>query len=340
MIDIIKKTKNNTTIIINILQELDKRFINYKEKNELYSFNDIAKKAIQILKEHEDIRLELKNSFNEIIIDEYQDTSDIQEEFISLIENNNVYMVGDIKQSIYRFRNANPYIFKNKYDLYKNKDKGIKIDLSKNFRSRDEVINDINLLFSGIMDDDIGGANYKLEHKMVFGNDLYLKNITPSNHLEIYDYPNPDSKYTKDEIEIFMVAHDIKEKIKNHYQVMDKKTKTLRDIKYSDFVILMNKSKAFGLYKKIFEYLEIPLAIKRDADLLLNNNIDIIKNLCELIVLENKKQYDSTYNFDFMSVGRSYLFEYSDEYLFNIITTKDYTSTLKDLCKEMIPYLN
>ena len=107
------------------------------------------------------------------MIDEYQDTNNVQEEFISLISNNNVYMVGDIKQSIYRFRNANPYIFKNKYDNYKNNNGGIKIDLNKNFRSREEVLNNINDVFRIIMDDEIGGANYKESHEMVFGNLTY-----------------------------------------------------------------------------------------------------------------------------------------------------------------------
>ena len=72
-------------------------------------------------------------------------------------------MVGDIKQSIYRFRNANPYIFKNKYDNYKNNNGGIKIDLNKNFRSREEVLNNINDVFRIIMDDEIGGQAYHLE---------------------------------------------------------------------------------------------------------------------------------------------------------------------------------
>ena len=82
-------------------------------------------------------------------------------------------MVGDIKQSIYRFRNANPYIFKNKYDSYSTNNGGIKIDLNKNFRSREEVINNINLMFNRIMDDDIGGASYKESHQMVYGNLMY-----------------------------------------------------------------------------------------------------------------------------------------------------------------------
>ena len=108
------------------------------------------------------------------MIDEYQDTSDTQELFISLISNNNVYMVGDIKQSIYRFRNANPYIFKNKYDSYSKLQNGVKIDLLKNFRSRKEVLENINLLFDLFMDDNIGGADYRVSHRMQFGNTLYI----------------------------------------------------------------------------------------------------------------------------------------------------------------------
>ena len=109
------------------------------------------------------------------MVDEYQDTNDIQETFISMIENNNVYMVGDIKQSIYRFRNANPYIFKNKYDKYSVNDGGIKIDLVKNFRSRMEVLDGVNDIFNLIMDNQIGGAEYHESHQMVYGNTSYIE---------------------------------------------------------------------------------------------------------------------------------------------------------------------
>ena len=339
--DLIKGTRENIEIIILIIEKLSKKIEKFKYENELFSFNDIAKMAIQIVKSNEAIRQELKSQFNEIMIDEYQDTSDLQEEFINLIENNNVYMVGDIKQSIYRFRNANPYIFKNKYDNYKNNINGFKIDLSKNFRSREEVINNINNIFKNIMDDDIGGANYIVDHKMVFGNDKYSTtgNNHISNDIEIFSYEyDKDTKYTKEEIEIFTVANDIKDKVSNKYQVMDKKTNTLRDITYNDFVILMNKSKNFELYKKIFEYLEIPLTIKRDDNLLNNININIIKNICELILLQKNKQFDDNYKYNFLSIGRSYLFEYSDNTLFNMIKNNDYNSELYNLINEMVPY--
>ena len=162
----ILSTKENASVIISILKELDKRIENYKRENEIYNFTDIAHLAIKAVKENPDIREELSASFNEILVDEYQDTSDTQELFISLISHNNVYMVGDIKQSIYRFRNANPYIFKDKYDTYRDTDKGIKIDLNKNFRSRKEVLSNINLLFDLFMDDEIGGAAYQESHRM------------------------------------------------------------------------------------------------------------------------------------------------------------------------------
>ena len=163
--------------------------------------------AKYLVEENKEIREEIKNNLNEILIDEYQDTNDVQEEFISYIANNNVYMVGDIKQSIYRFRNANPYIFKNKYDNYSNNNGGIKIDLNKNFRSREEVIGNINLMFDRIMDDIIGGADYSKTHQMIFGNMMYKGegDNNQNNNFEVYSYLN-DTNYKKEEVEAFILC--------------------------------------------------------------------------------------------------------------------------------------
>ena len=155
----ILKTKDYVEVLINIIKELDKQIVKYKQENNAYEFDDIAKMAIKVVKENPNIQEELKYTYNEIMVDEYQDTSDLQETFLKLIDNNNIYMVGDIKQSIYRFRNANPDIFKQKYEDYKNKINGYKIDLVKNFRSRKEVLNNINEIFNLIMDKEIGGAD-------------------------------------------------------------------------------------------------------------------------------------------------------------------------------------
>ena len=144
---------------------------------------------MNVVKDNKDIQEELKNKYKMIMIDEYQDTNDIQEEFISYIQNNNVYCVGDIKQSIYAFRNAKCEIFQNKYRLYKdNPSLGTTIDLNKNFRSRQEVLEDINILFSKIMSIPYGGANYKKEHIIEYGNKSYLDEIDSNNnnHCEIF----------------------------------------------------------------------------------------------------------------------------------------------------------
>ena len=325
----ILSTKSNVKVIIDIIKELDKELTTYKQEHELYNFTDIARLAIKVVDEYPDIRQELTESFNEILVDEYQDTSDTQETFISLISNNNVYMVGDIKQSIYRFRNANPYIFKNKYDSYRDTDAGIKIDLVKNFRSRKEVLENINLLFDLFMDDEIGGADYKASHRMVFGNNSYLEQgYTEQNYnLDVLTYKEVPKPFTKDEQEAFIIGQDIIEKMTNKFQVFDKDTGLLRNIEYKDFVILLDKSKNFDLYKKIFEYLHIPLTILKDEALRKDQDILVLKNLLNLLICIKEKRYNEDFKYSFTSISRSYLFKITDEELYDTHVNNKYFDT-------------
>ena len=323
----ILSTKDYVSIIIDIIKKLNDRLNDFKFKNDLYEFSDIAKYSIKLLKENSDIRDEIKNSLNEIMVDEYQDTNDIQEEFISLISNNNVYMVGDIKQSIYRFRNANPYIFKNKYENYSKNNGGIKIDLNKNFRSREETLNNINKIFNLIMDLNIGGADYKLYHQMVFGNNTYniQGKTSQNNNFEIYNYDYDKSTgFTREETEIFMIGNDIKEKINNKYQIFDKDDCLLRDACYSDFVILLDRAKDFTLYKKIFEYLNIPLCIYKDEKINDEYILMIIKNFLLSIVKIHNSILDEEFKHSFMSLLRSPVFEYDDSKIFDLFLNNDF----------------
>lgn len=312
--------KEYTSIIIAIIKDYLEALHKYKEENEIYDFQDIALLSIKVLKENEEVRNELRDTFKEIMIDEYQDTNDIQETFISMIENHNVYMVGDIKQSIYRFRNANPYIFKNKYDNYTLGKNGTKIDLVKNFRSRREVLSNINEVFNLVMDNKIGGAEYHESHQMVYGNTSYIEEgLTNYNYdFEILEYEeSEDRKFSKEEIEIFAIANDIKKKIETKYQVFDKDEKKLKDITYNDFVILMDRTSDFDLYKKIFEYVGIPLTLYKDDKLNNADDIYILKNIIDYIVKLNLKEFDTEFKYDYMSIARSYLFQISDQEIFN-----------------------
>ena len=331
IINNIKKTRDYTEIIINIVKEYLDRLHEYKKENEIYDFQDIALLSIKVVKENKEVREELKNTFKEIMIDEYQDTNDIQETFISMIENNNVYMVGDIKQSIYRFRDANPYIFKNKYDNYSQHNNGVKIDLVKNFRSRREVLSNINEVFDLIMDNRVGGAEYQESHRMVYGNTSYIEEgLTNYNYdFKILEYEVPEHKsYSKEEIEIFTIDRDIKKKIKDKYQVFDKDEKVLKDISYKDFVILMDRVSEFDTYKKVFEYLGIPLTLYKDDKLNNSDDIYIIKNIIDLIVNINTNNYDSKFKYDFISIARSYLFELTDQEIFNYFKNNTFKESI------------
>jgi len=251
-------------------------------------------------------------------------------------------MVGDIKQSIYRFRNANPYIFQDKYDKYSVLNGGIKIDLLKNFRSRKETLFNINEIFNLIMDNDIGNADYILSHNMVYGNTMYdLEDTKVNNSLEIYNYKMDDNdEYSKEEKELFIIAEDITDKIKNKYQVFDKKTGKLRDIKFSDICIITDRNKYLDKYKKILEYNSIPSVLYKDEILTNDDDILVLKNLISLVDYVSRDIYDNKFKYLFTSVARSFLFEYSDDKIYQILTNKSYkTDDIVSLSKMIDVYM-
>ena len=316
--DDLLKTKEYAEVIIEILLKLTQKVNAYKFEYQVFEFNDISKFALEILDKNEDIRNELKNYYKEIMIDEYQDTSDVQEQFIKYIENNNVYMVGDIKQSIYRFRNANPDIFKIKYDAYKEGNNGFKIDLNKNFRSRGEVLDSINQIFNHIMDDNIGNANYIKEHQLIFGNNTFIEegNNNYNNNLEIYNYL-PDPNFTKEEMEAFIIANDIKKKVTSNYEVFDK---NLRPCKYSDFCILIDRTTAFDTYKKIFDFLNVPINIYKDDNIMISDETSLINNIIKFIINIKNNKINETSRFCFASIARSYLYQLDDQTIYDTIS--------------------
>lgn len=321
----ILSTKDYKEVIIDILKDFDEYVMAYKYENDIYEFTDIANLAIKLVKENVSVKEELKSSFKEIMIDEYQDTNDLQEILINMISDNNVYMVGDIKQSIYRFRNANPDIFKEKYNKYSNHIGGEKIDLNKNFRSREEVLNNINLLFNKVMDESIGGADYIKSHQMIFGNKSYInKGKTIQNYdFELYSYIyDKKSEYSKEEIEAFIIAKDILSKVKGNYQIFDKDTSVLRNAEYSDFVILMDRTTNFDLYKKIFLYLGIPLELYKDETMNEDTDIIVLNNLIKFTIKLDTGVYDKELEYLFTSVMRSFLCESTDEAIFDTIKNK------------------
>lgn len=323
MADDVKKTIIYQKALIDIILKLDAKVEDYKHKHQLFTFYDVAKMAINLIKLYPQLQAETKASFKEIMIDEYQDTSDIQEAFIELIANHNVYMVGDIKQSIYRFRNANPTLFKTKYALYDDVGvmkprHGIKIDLLENFRSRREVLQAINEIFDFVMSEEIGGADYRHRHRMLFGNKAYEENKDEkfNYQIEVLNYCDLDESFKKTEREAFAIAYDIKSKV-DKIMVFDKNTKGLRKAIYSDFAILMDRGTEFDTYKKIFEYLGLPISIYKDENLNDGYDLGLMKNILKFIFKLNRKEYDVEYRYLFTSIARSFLFNIKDEEIYD-----------------------
>ena len=148
-----------------------------KSEKNVMEFSDIEHLALKLFSEHEDVRKDLCEKYEEILMDEYQDSNRLQEEIFKLISRgDNSFMVGDMKQSIYRFRNSDPTIFKEKSDAYQKDEcaKNRKIVLSKNFRSRHQVLDSINAVFELIMTEKETGIEYDSDQKLYPGDPNYL----------------------------------------------------------------------------------------------------------------------------------------------------------------------
>lgn len=319
MVEEILAMRQYTNLIIDIVNKFNYQYDIFKMNNNIYDFLDVAKMGIQLLQTDNQLREHIKYSTNEILIDEYQDTSDIQELFISLIANDNVYMVGDIKQSIYRFRNANPNIFKYKYEKYSQNKNGLLISLYKNYRSRLEIIQAINIIFEKVMSAELGGVDYDNEQSLEFGNLKYEKNsFNKSYDLQVLSYSKDKSyeNYTNTEIEAFIIASDIKQKIENGYLIFDKDKS--RPARYNDFTILTATKTKYDVYKKVFQYMQIPLGVHKEESFVSSDEIYLIKNI--LICIDSFKNNIQDFRFKaaLTSVLRSFVINLDDKVISRI----------------------
>ena len=170
-----------------------------KRQENAFEFADISHFTIEILENFPQVREAYQERFHEVMVDEYQDTNHIQERMLELLSNgHNRFMVGDIKQSIYRFRQADPQIFNEKFQRYtKNPQEGKLILLKENFRSSSEVLSATNDVFARLMDQEVGEINYDSMHQLVFANTKLTPN--PGNKAEFLLYDKGDSGQEEEE---------------------------------------------------------------------------------------------------------------------------------------------
>ena len=170
-----------------------------KRQENAFEFADISHYTIEILENFPQVREAYQERFHEVMVDEYQDTNHIQERMLELLSNgHNRFMVGDIKQSIYRFRQADPQIFNEKFQRYaQNPKEGKLILLKENFRSSSEVLSATNHVFERLMDQEVGEINYDSMHQLVFANTKLTPN--PDNKAEFLLYDKDDSGQEEEE---------------------------------------------------------------------------------------------------------------------------------------------
>lgn len=278
--------------LISLTKEVDNRLMNEKRDRNAFSFSDIEHFAISLLfylsDENEVVRTDLakslSESFYEILVDEYQDTNEAQDLLFTYLSNGkNLFTVGDIKQSIYRFRLAMPNIFnekKKKYTLYDANDNedSSKIILDKNFRSRADICSYVNFVFSNIMSEELGELNYNEEEYLNCGAD-YKQNDVSSASLKIL--VGVKGEHT-DEKEAVFIARTILDKINSGEQIKD--GDSYRNVRYGDFAILMRSLKNhINDYAKVLTDYGIPVICDNSTNLFDNNEIRIILSMLRTI---------------------------------------------------------
>ncbi len=329
--------KKYAAFIIEIYQNVVKSVNSFKEEKNAFTFSDIAHRALALVNIPE-VKAELQAQYEYILIDEYQDTSDIQEAFIAEISTNNVYMVGDIKQSIYAFRNANSDIFRAKYASFGKNDGGKLVVLNDNYRSRPEVLFAINEILSEVMSDAIGGANYRKDHVINYANKAYDKFTSSSqeNGLRVLNYQMPEEEESKpnkiplknSDVEADIIIRDIQEKYNNGYLVFAKLENNewgLRKVKYSDFTILASRSSHFKTLERRFAEAGVPLfnykAIKINDD-----KVTIAFDALLVLYDGYRASHAPTtpaFRYAVASFLRSYVCNYSDQQLYDLLGNKN-----------------
>ena len=330
-----KACREPLRMLLDLVLEFDRRLLAAKQERHLIDFSDMEHYALQILLKREkveesdgtgtdrtetkyrivpsDVAMEYRQYFQEILIDEYQDSNQVQEYLLSAISGEeegryNRFMVGDVKQSIYKFRLARPELFLEKYDTYQETGDLCRIDLAKNFRSRIQVVDAVNDVFSRIMSREIGGiayddkaalypgAVYPAQEDPAYGSELLLirkpekgereESGIGEQHAEgagvLVDYDNVR------QLEALAIAARIKQ-LKGSLQVMEKSTGELRPVRYSDMVILLRTTSGWDEeFKKILEQQGIPVYITSKTGYF--GALEVQELLQFLRVLDNPRQ--------------------------------------------------
>lgn len=364
--------------LANLIIEFGERFAKSKKEKGVLDFNDLEHLCLKILtSEESNVSQKFKEYFYEVLVDEYQDSNNVQEAIIDLVsrkysENPNVFMVGDVKQSIYRFRQAKPELFLEKYSTYSTTEgKNRKIQLYKNFRSREEIINGVNFIFKMLMSKEVGELEYTDEEALNLGAKFKeyegIGDVGGDLELHILDKSEENSEEDLDEeedigainLEARIVSKRIKELVnpeegKKPFMVAYKNENgedDYRPIAYKDIVILLRATKNWS--EVFLDELGIEgIPVYADTGTGYFESIEIRTIMSLLKVVDNPMQdvpmiallRSPIMNFTPEELGdirlinkEKYFYENMEEIVFGEIEVK---KTLKEKCRNFIEKLD
>ncbi|WP_010283449.1 helicase-exonuclease AddAB subunit AddA [Bacillus timonensis] len=294
-LDNIREMQPSIEMLVQLVIEFGDRFQKVKEEKGLVDFSDLEHYCLEILRKEgtssdelvpSEAALEYRLQFEEAFVDEYQDTNMVQESILKLVTKDgeatgNMFMVGDVKQSIYRFRLAEPMLFLSKYKRFtqSGENTGLRIDLSKNFRSRAEVLDGTNFLFKQIMGEVVGEIEYDDDAELKLGADYPESEhmaaelfLIDKNGQDVESYEVEDSEEDEEQIVLFdeaeletaqlearAMARQIKDMISSRFQVFDRNENRMRSITYRDIVILMRSMPWAPQIMEEFKQMGIPI---------------------------------------------------------------------------------
>ncbi|WP_205401207.1 helicase-exonuclease AddAB subunit AddA [Streptococcus lutetiensis] len=286
------------------MQDFSEQYLQAKIQENAFEFSDIAHFAIQILEENPDIRELYQDKYHEVMVDEYQDNNHTQERMLELLSNgHNRFMVGDIKQSIYRFRQADPQIFNQKFkDFQEHPEHGKLILLKENFRSQSEVLDVTNSVFTHLMDESVGEILYDGMHQLVAGSPAQ-KEAHPENKTQVLIYDTDDggelpSSPEEEQInpnEVKLVAKEI---IRLHNE---------EGVAFEDITLLVSSRTRNDGILQTFEHYGIPLVTDGGEQ-------NYLKSIEVMVMLDTLRALDNPLNdYALVALMRSPMFAFNED---------------------------
>ncbi len=308
------------------MQDFSEQYLQAKIQENTFEFSDIAHFAIQILEENPDIRELYQDKYHEVMVDEYQDNNHTQERMLELLSNgHNRFMVGDIKQSIYRFRQADPQIFNQKFkDFQEHPEHGKLILLKENFRSQSEVLDATNSVFTHLMDESVGEILYDGMHQLVAGSPAQ-KEAHPENETQVLIYDTDDSSELasspeEEQInpnEVKLVAKEI---IRLHNE---------EGVAFEDITLLVSSRTRNDGILQTFEHYGIPLVTDGGEQ-------NYLKSIEVMVMLDTLRALDNPLNdYALVALMRSPMFAFNEDDLARLALQTNEDETRANLYQKL-----